>query len=167
MVFAVKESIVKVKKKSEDVDITSAATRADNNYGTAEQNDYQILDNSSPNHPGCCAKAAKRLPRLEDVLAGFKTVFRPRAGIFRALLLPTVFNYACYIFAYNGTEGTHRYLYATKKYGWSEQEYTRYLSLYRIFYMVALWVVVPGISKYLRFHDAVVAIIAVTLGMRC
>ena len=35
-----------------------------------------------------------------------------RPGPHRLLLLVLCYNFACYIFVYNGTEGSHRLLYA-------------------------------------------------------
>ncbi len=63
------------------------------------------------------------------------------------MLLLVLANYACYIFAYDGTEGSHRYLFTGKKYGWDESEFTVYLSVYRVFYLITLWVLVPLASK--------------------
>ena len=37
---------------------------------------------------------------------------KPRPGYRRVIVLLGVFNFMCYIFTYNGTEGTHRYYYA-------------------------------------------------------
>ena len=36
----------------------------------------------------------------------------PRPGWRRVIVLLGVFNFMCYIFTYNGTEGTHRYYFA-------------------------------------------------------
>ena len=87
-------------------------------------------------------------PRPNDLIAGFVTIFRrreePRKRIMIWLL---IFNFACYIFTYNGTEGSHRYLYAQKKYGWDEQEFTVYLSIYRVCYLITLWVLLPTGKK--------------------
>ena len=46
------------------------------------------------------------------VFAGLKSVVRQREGHRRVIVLLGVFNFMCYIFTYNGTEGTHRYYYA-------------------------------------------------------
>jgi hypothetical protein len=70
----------------------------------------------------------------------------------------------CYIFAYNGTEGTHRYLFARQKYGWDELQYTAYLSLYRVCYLLTLWIVLPVLSRLLYLHDASIAIISCIMG---
>ena len=44
--------------------------------------------------------------------ASLKSVVRRREGRRRLIVLLGVFNFMCYIFTYNGTEGTHRYYYA-------------------------------------------------------
>ncbi len=92
-------------------------------------------------------------------LSSPRTLLKPRPERRRLLLLLLVSNFACYIFAYNGTEGSHRYLFAGRKYGWEEGEYTIFLSVYRVFYLVTLWLLVPFCSRYLGLHDATVAII--------
>ena len=75
-----------------------------------------------------------------------------------------IFNFMCYIFAYNGTEGTHRYLFAKQKYGWEEVQYTAYLSLYRVCYLLTLWAVLPTLSRLLHLHDASIAIMSCAMG---
>ena len=45
---------------------------------------------------------------LMFVISSVKTVLMPRSGHRRLVLLLGVFNFMCYIFTYNGTEGTHR-----------------------------------------------------------
>ncbi|XP_059089162.1 proton-coupled folate transporter-like [Tigriopus californicus] len=106
----------------------------------------------------------QKLPFPSDFLASFKTILKPRAGHGRLMIWMLLFNFACYIFAYNGTEGSHRYLFATKKYGWDEQEFTVFLSIYRILYLVTLWLILPVLSRYFQLHDACVAIIACITG---
>ena len=44
--------------------------------------------------------------------ASLRSVVRAREGFRRLIVLLGVFNFMCYIFTYNGTEGTHRYYYA-------------------------------------------------------
>lgn len=44
-----------------------------------------------------------------DVMACFKTLFRSRSDHRRLMIWILLFNFGCYIFAYNGSEGTHRY----------------------------------------------------------
>ena len=51
------------------------------------------------------------LPKLSDILEDFKVVIKERPDLRRPMLIILVFNFACYIFAYNGQEGTHRYYY--------------------------------------------------------
>ena len=45
---------------------------------------------------------------LMFVISSVRTVLMPRPGHRRLILLLGVFNFMCYIFTYNGTEGTHR-----------------------------------------------------------
>ena len=40
----------------------------------------------------------------------------PRPGPRRWIVVAGVLNFMCYIFTYNGTEGTHRYYFARDKY---------------------------------------------------
>ncbi|XP_023349851.1 proton-coupled folate transporter [Eurytemora carolleeae] len=94
------------------------------------------------------------------IFESLKTVLKSRKYPRKTILFLGIFNFACYIFTYNGTEGTHRYAYARMKYGWSEQEFTRYLFNYRIGYMVALWVVSPILSRILNIPDPVISIMA-------
>merc|ERR1719369_2735228 len=89
-----------------------------------------------------------------------KTVLKPREGARRLIVLLGIFNFACYIFTYNGTEGTHRYYFAQRKYGWSEQEMSTYLFDYRIGYMISLWLIIPILTKVLALADTTIAIIA-------
>ena len=53
---------------------------------------------------------------LMFVISSVRTVLMPRPGHRRLILLLGVFNFMCYIFTYNGTEGTHRYYFARDKY---------------------------------------------------
>ena len=76
------------------------------------------------------------------------------------IVLLCIFNFACYIFTYNGTEGTHRYYFAQRKYGWSEQEMSTYLFDYRIGYMVSLWILIPILTRVLGLADTTIAIMA-------
>ena len=46
------------------------------------------------------------------VFGSLKSVVKPRPGYRRLIVLLGVFNFMCYIFTYNGTEGSHRYYYA-------------------------------------------------------
>ena len=151
------------------------------------------------------------IPRPHDFVDGFKTLFKRRPGPYRMLLLVLCFNFACYIFVYNGTEGSHRdslyknrssrkinsrrlfprvhdfpktfsltenqfsgktyfhtiayrLLYAQDKYGWTTGEYSAYLALYRICYLVTLWLALPALSRYVGLHDATVATVACVTG---
>ena len=46
------------------------------------------------------------------VFGSLKSVVKPRQGYRRLIVLLGVFNFMCYIFTYNGTEGSHRYYFA-------------------------------------------------------
>ena len=70
----------------------------------------------------------------------------------------------CYIFAYDGTEGTHRYLFVRQKYGWDEIQYTAYLSLYWIWCALSLWIIIPVLCRLLHCRDASIAIICCIMG---
>lgn len=71
-------------------------------YGSMDQLWVDIATGESSN---CCVR---NFPHPKDVLAGFITVLKRREGKTRMMILMLIFNFACYIFAYNGTEGTHR-----------------------------------------------------------
>ena len=77
------------------------------NYGAVQDQEEQLPQINQEDGEGesCCAR---NLPRPKDVLAGFITVFKRRPGKTRMMILMLIFNFACYIFAYNGQEGTHR-----------------------------------------------------------
>ena len=97
---------------------------------------------------------------IKFVFDSFKTIFKSRRGPRRAILFLGILNFACYIFTYNGTEGTHRYAFAQRKYGWTEQEMSTYLFDYRVAYLVATWLVVPLLSRVLKLPDPYLAIIS-------
>jgi len=99
---------------------------------------------------------------LAFLVDSLRTVARRRDGHMRLVLLLGMFNFMCYIFTYNGTEGTHRYYYAQFQYGWSEQEMSSYLFVYRIGYLIALWCAVPALSAGLKLADTTIAILAST-----
>ena len=100
---------------------------------------------------------------INFVFNSFRTVFKSRRGPRRAILLLGVLNFALYIFTYNGTEGTHRYAFAQRKYGWSEQEMSTYLFDYRLAYLIATWFLVPLLSKVLGLADTSLAILSSTM----
>ena len=49
-------------------------------------------------------------------MSSLRTVAAPRPGPRRWIVVAGVLNFMCYIFTYNGTEGTHRYYFARDKY---------------------------------------------------
>lgn len=142
------------------------------NYGST---DSQTPKRRQANDGKCC-------PQPSDITTGFMTILKKREGIKRTMLLMLIFNFACYIFTYNGTEGSHRqglrryktyctsngitfvhlirYLFVRNKYGWDTEDLTRYLSIYRILYLITLWILLPLASKYFHLHDAMVALIS-------
>ena len=67
-----------------------------------------------------------------DVWSCIWTVIKKRSDQRRLMIWLLLFNFGCYIFAYNGSEGTHRYLFANLEYGWNEQEYTIFLAAYKV-----------------------------------
>ena len=77
----------------------------------------------------------------------FKAMFKSRPDHKRLLLWIFLFNYTFYVFTYNGTEGTHRYLYAKLEYGWTEQEYTEFSAIYKLCYAFVLLVILPLSSR--------------------
>jgi hypothetical protein len=99
-----------------------------------------------------------------DIVACVKTVFKERPDNRRLMVWLLLFNFASYIFAYNGTEGTHRYLFARKQYGWDEQQYTGFLAAYKFCYLISLWALLPLCSRILRLHDATTLIIVCITG---
>ena len=66
----------------------------------------------------------------------------------------------CYIFTYNGTEGTHRYYFAQNKYKWNEQDMTSYLFNYRLAYLASLWLIVPLLTNVFKLSDNIIGVIA-------
>ena len=98
------------------------------------------------------------------ILKLLKTVFKSRADYKRLLIWLLLFNFGCYNFAYNGTEGTHRYLYANLEYGWNQEQYTVFLAAYKLCYLLALWILLPFASRILKLHDATTLIIACITG---
>ena len=49
------------------------------------------------------------------------------------------------------------------KYGWSEQEMSSYLFVYRLGYMFSLWIIVPLMTNWIKLSDNTIAIIACLL----
>ena len=95
-----------------------------------------------------------------EFISGFKSVFRKREDHKRTILVMLIFNFACYSLTYNGTEGSHRYLFTQYKYGWNETDFSLYYSVYRIVYLVTLWGLLPFVNKVLKLHDATIQILA-------
>ena len=92
-----------------------------------------------------------------DVFSSLRVALRSRPQ--RPLILALVFNFLCFILAYDGTEGTHRQLYATRQFGWSEEQFSYFLSVYRICYLLTLWLLLPAMTKYLRWHNATISLV--------
>ena len=113
MLVFVKESKVQTPETVSSNEITQ--------YGTEEvQNNVHEIQ---PENKYC---------NWSDVWACIRTVFKKRSDQRRLMIWLLLFNFGCYIFAYNGSEGTHRYLFANFEYGWSEQEYTVFLAAYKV-----------------------------------
>ena len=72
--------------------------------------------------------------------------------------------FACYNFAYVGTEGSHRFLYVKLEYNWDQKEFTTFLSAYKGCYLIALWILLPFASRILKLHDATTLIVACITG---
>ena len=72
--------------------------------------------------------------------------------------------FACYNFAYVGTEGSHRFLYVKLEYNWDQEQFTTFLAAYKICYLIALWILLPFASRILKLHDATTLIVACTTG---
>merc|ERR1719362_2666868 len=79
-------------------------------------------------------------------------LIRKRSNNRRLMIWILLFNFGCFIFAYNGSEGTHRYLFTKLQYGWNEQQYTVFLTAYKVCYLIALWVLLPFCSRVLKLH---------------
>lgn len=168
--FVLKESIgprAPPSLTSTEGEAAAAATTSPKSYGSTETHfsideDVAVMEAPDPEpSQDCCGGY---IPRPHDFVDGFKTLFKRRPGPYRMLLLVLCFNFACYIFVYNGTEGSHRLLYAQDKYGWTTGEYSAYLALYRICYLVTLWLALPALSRYVGLHDATVATVACVTG---
>ena len=150
MVF-VKESLhSRTSDQSSSTPLTSTSTPQ---YGS-QGSDQTSQDESA-------AKTNFVKTSLKFCVESFRTVFRARDGYRRHIVLLGVFNFMCYIFTYNGTEGTHRYTFAKAKYKeWSEQEMSSYLFNYRIAYLVSLWFVIPIFTKIFKLSDNIIGVIA-------
>ena len=72
--------------------------------------------------------------------------------------------FACYNFAYVGTEGSHRFLYVKLEYNWDQEQFTTFLAAYKGCYLIALWILLPFASRILKLHDATTLIVACTTG---
>ena len=158
LLFIVKESL----HQGEEHDPASSDTP----LTTTDQQDYGSNHSSDPNTNTTVTGAKTNFVKSSFLfcLESFRTVLKARDGYRRHIVLLGVFNFMCYIFTYNGTEGTHRYTFAKAKYeGWSEQEMSSYLFNYRIAYLVSLWVVIPILTKGLRIQDNIIGIIACLL----
>ena len=153
MIFVVKES------KSDKSKQTADNKKDDRTvYGTENIHDVDEVVELEPKSNYCT---------WTDVIGCIKTVFKPRPNNKRLLIWLLLFNFGCYNFAYNGTEGTHRYLFVQKEYEWDEQEYTVFLAAYKTCYLFALWILLPLCSRYFKLHDATILIIACVTGILC
>ena len=95
MIFLVNESNPRIKvldKKKTDLNEADKTV-----YGT-EEIDHTVQEIVPEN----------RYCTWADVVACFRTIFKKRPQGRTLLIWLLLFNFGCYIFAYNGTEGTHR-----------------------------------------------------------
>ena len=98
------------------------------------------------------------------IINSVKTAFRPRSNYKRLMVWILLATFACYNFAYVGTEGSHRYLYVKLEYDWDQEEFTTFLAAYKGCYLIALWILLPFASRTLKLHDASTLIIACVTG---
>ena len=98
------------------------------------------------------------------IINSVKTAFRPRSNYKRLMVWILLATFACYNFAYVGTEGSHRYLYVKLEYDWDQEEFTTFLAAYKGCYLIALWILLPFASRALKLHDASTLIIACVTG---
>jgi len=128
MTFKVKESI-QIREENEDKSLLESARSNVAHYDSQETTSTTTSTNTeeSGKHPflkfkmkllfifildtrrrNCCLQICSSGPP-RDALSGFRIIFRE--GPTRLALIFLLFNFACYIFAYNGTEGSHRFVY--------------------------------------------------------
>ena len=107
LLFFVKESL----KNTVNSDaVTSTVTPLTDTHYTqyGSQEVTQSEDDTAVTVRETGAKTNFVMTSLMFVLSSVKAVLMPRAGHRRLVVLLGVFNFMCYIFTYNGTEGTHR-----------------------------------------------------------
>ena len=108
---------VKESNRKEEIEPNESTTT----YGTEEvQNEVHEIQ---PENKYCT---------WSDVWSCIRTVIRKRSNNRRLMIWILLFNFGCFIFAYNGSEGTHRYLFTKLQYGWNEQQYTVFLTAYKV-----------------------------------
>jgi len=185
LIFWVKESLRKTEQdpsfEAGSTDNSAIDTTPNTNISADLWTPLQENDNDPRNYKTITGGSQPQLDQSSDIethperqksflVVGFlyiveslRTVLKSREWPRRPILFLGVFNFAAFIFTYNGTEGTHRYLFAGNKYGWDEQEFTRYLFNYRVAYMVSLWVVAPILSRMLKIRDPIICIMACAL----
>ena len=91
-----------------------------------------------------------------EIVTGFKdSMTRKRTGYKRAIL------WSCLaITLIHDLRGrTSTYLYTQKKFGWTEQEYTVYSSVFMLQGLLHALVILPVLSKKFDFHDSYLGII--------
>ena len=99
-----------------------------------------------------------------QIFNAIKVVFKPRSNGKRFMIWILLATYACYMFAYVGTEGSHRFLYVKLEYNWDQEQFTTFLAAYKGCYLIALWILLPFASRILKLHDATTLIVACTTG---
>ena len=110
LVFWVKESLSTDNTQDTDGGETEGASTAVTPLTVSQHAHYGAQEVTQPSEPsqdtGAKTNFVKR--SLAFVISSVRTVLMPRSGHRRLILLLGVFNFMCYIFTYNGTEGTHR-----------------------------------------------------------
>ena len=115
LVFWVKESLNTDNTQDTDDGETEGASTAVTPLTISQHAHYGAQEVTQPSQDTVTATveigAAKTnfvKRSLAFVISSVRTVLMPRSGHRRLILLLGVFNFMCYIFTYNGTEGTHR-----------------------------------------------------------
>ena len=118
LVFWVKESLSTDNTQDTDGGETEGASTAVTPLTVSQHAHYGAQEVTQPSEPSqdtatdaeeTGASKTNFVKRsLAFVISSVRTVLMPRSGHRRLILLLGVFNFMCYIFTYNGTEGTHR-----------------------------------------------------------
>ena len=157
------QRISRTDTESESVPETPLNTTQCSDYGSQNETRNNSDENTNVIGAGSDAKTNFIKTSLMFIFSSLKTIVQPRDSFRRAIVLLGVSNFMFYIFTYNGTEGTHRYLFAQNKYDWNEQNMASYLFNYRISYLVGLWIILPIITNIFKISDNMIGVIASTI----